>query len=164
MFRMLTVAILVLAAMPALAQSEGPKGEGPKGEGAGDERRYQFNPVDGGTLRLDTRSGQVSLCSRRASGWACALVADDRNALEQEIARLQADNGRLQSENGRLKQSLLDRGAPLPEGATPPSAPGGEAAPAPRRDEIDRVMSALERVWRRLVDMIGSLQKDMGKS
>lgn len=159
MIRMLTVATLVLASMPALAQSEGPKGEG-----AGDERRYQFNPVEGGTLRLDTRSGQVSLCSRRATGWVCALVADDRNALEQEIARLQADNGRLQSENGRLKQSLLDRGAPLPDGATPPPAERGDAVPAPRRDEIDRVMSALERVWRRLVDMIGNLQKDMGKS
>ncbi|MDQ2082501.1 hypothetical protein RA307_20130 [Xanthobacteraceae bacterium Astr-EGSB] len=158
MIRMLTVATLVLASMPALAQSEVPKGDG-----AGDERRYQFNPVEGGTLRLDTRSGQVSLCSRRAGGWVCALVADDRNAFEQEIARLQADNGRLQSENGRLKQSLLDRGAPLPDGAAPP-AERGEATPAPRRDEIDRVMSALERAWRRLVDMIGNLQKDMGKS
>jgi hypothetical protein len=155
MIRLLLFATLVLAAPPAAAQGEASKGDSP-----GDERRYQFNPVEGGTLRLDTRSGQVSLCSRRAAGWACALVADDRAALDQEIGRLQADNSRLQAENGRLKQSLLDRGAPLPEGATPPSE-RGEASP--RRDEIDRVMSTVERMWRRLVEMIINLQKDMSK-
>jgi hypothetical protein len=157
MIRILLFATLVLAVSPAAAQSETAKGDGP----GGDERRYQFNPVEGGTLRLDTRSGQVSLCSRRAAGWACALVADDRAALDQEIGRLQADNSRLQADNGRLKQSLLDRGAPLPDGATPP-ADRGETTP--RRDEIDRMMSTLERVWRRLVEMIVNLQKDMGKS
>jgi hypothetical protein len=157
MIRILLFVTLVLAASPALAQGEASKSDAP----GGDERRYQFNPVEGGSLRLDTRSGQVSLCSRRATGWACALVADDRAALDQEIGRLQADNSRLQAENGRLKQSLLDRGAPLPDGATPPSDRGETT---PRRDEIDRVMSTIERVWRRLVEMIVNLQKDMGKS
>jgi hypothetical protein len=160
MIRMLAVAALALASLPAFAQ-----GDVPKGEGSGDERRYQFNSVEGGTLRLDTRSGQVSLCSRRPSGWVCALVADDRDALEREIARLQADNSHLQADNGRLKQALLDRGAPLPDGAAPPPPPErGDTTPAPRRDEVDRMMSTLERVWRRLVDMIVNLQKEMGRS
>jgi hypothetical protein len=157
MMRNLLFATLVLAASPAAAQSEAARTDSP----GGDERRYQFNPVEGGTLRLDTRSGQVSLCSRKPAGWACALVADDRAALDQEIGRLQADNSRLQAENGRLKQSLLDRGAPLPDGAAPPPD-RGEATP--RRDEIDRVMSTIERVWRRLVEMIVNLQKDLGRS
>lgn len=159
MVRVLTIAILALASMPALAQGEVPKGEAPKGEG--DERRYQFTAVDGGALRLDTRSGQVSLCSRRPAGWACALLADDRSALEQEIARLQADNARLRADNARLEQALRHRGVPLPDGAEPP-ADRGDATP--RRDEIDRMMATLERVWRRLVEMIVNLQKDMSKS
>jgi hypothetical protein len=158
MIRTLLFTALVVATSSAIAPAETSRGEGP----GGDERRYQFNPVEGGALRLDTRSGQVSLCSRRAAGWACALVADDRAALDQEIGRLQADNSRLQAENGRLKQSLLDRGAPLPDGAKPPPADRGETPP--RRDEIDRMMSTIERVWRRLVDMIINLQKDMGKT
>lgn len=157
MIRFLLFAILVMAASPASAQSDAARSDSP----GGDERRYQFNQVEGGTLRLDTRSGQVSLCSRRAAGWACALVADDRGALEQEIGRLQADNERLKAENGRLKQSLLDRGGPLPDAAKPP-ADRGEATP--KHDEIDRMMATLERVWRRLVEMIVNLQKDMGKT
>jgi hypothetical protein len=157
MTRILWFAALVAAASSVIAQAQSPKSESP----GGDERRYQFNTVDGGALRLDTRSGQVSLCSKRAAGWACALVADDRAALDQEIGRLQADNSRLQAENGRLKQSLLDRGAPLPDGTKPP-ADRGETTP--RRDDIDRMMSTIERVWRRLVDMIVNLQRDMGKT
>src|SRR5215472_5662026 len=32
--------------------------------------RYSFNPVANGVLRLDTRTGQVSQCSRGDVGWA----------------------------------------------------------------------------------------------
>jgi hypothetical protein len=54
--------------------------------------RYSFNPVADGVLRLDTRAGQVSQCSRSDIGWACKVVPDERSALETEIARLQGDN------------------------------------------------------------------------
>jgi hypothetical protein len=33
--------------------------------------RYSFNPVADGVLRLDSRTGQVSQCSRSDAGWAC---------------------------------------------------------------------------------------------
>src|SRR5262249_45303979 len=42
------------------------------------ESRYSFNPVADGVLRLDTRTGQVSQCSRSDVGWACKLVPDER--------------------------------------------------------------------------------------
>ena len=146
-----------LSITPAFAQSEAPKGD------LGEDRRYQFNQVEGGYLRLDTRTGQVSLCNRRPSGWACGMVADERAALDQEIDRLTSDNGRLKDENGRLKQALRDRGTSPPAADnTPRRGERGEALP--RDEEIDRVMSAIERVWRRLVEMIVNLQKDMRKS
>src|SRR5215831_5073575 len=69
--------------------------------------RYSFNPVADGVLRLDTRTGQVSQCSRNDVGWACKLVPDERSALEIEIARLQG-------ENASLKKELLARGLPVP--------------------------------------------------
>src|SRR5215813_8003401 len=56
-----------------------------------------------GVLRLDTRTGQVSQCSRSDIGWACKVVPDERSALETEIARLQG-------ENTSLKKELLARG------------------------------------------------------
>ena len=114
--------------------------------------RYSFSSVPDGVLRLDTRTGQVSLCARQASGWTCNAVPDERQALESEIARLQR-------ENGALKKDMLARGLPLPGGVA--KAPSAEQqrelnlkVPLPSDAEIDRVMSAFEKMWRRLVDMV----------
>src|SRR5262249_60618368 len=65
--------------------------------------RYSFNPVADGVLRLDTRTGQVSQCSRSDVGWACKVGPDERSALETEIARLQGGKP-------SLEQELLARG------------------------------------------------------
>mgnify|MGYP006183513947 CR=1 FL=1 len=37
--------------------------------------RYSFHQVTEGTLRLDSRTGQVSLCARQGSSWSCAAAA-----------------------------------------------------------------------------------------
>ncbi len=73
----------------------------------GENGRYTFSQVSDGMLRLDTRTGQVSLCAKKDAGWACNTVPDERQALESEIARLQR-------ENGTLKKDMLARGLPLP--------------------------------------------------
>src|SRR6476646_10613135 len=113
--------------------------------------RYSFSQVSDGMLRLDTRSGAVSICAKKDAGWACNSVPDERAALENEIARLQ-------SENGALKKEMLAHGLSLPGGVA--SAPAGSQrelnlkVPLPSDAEIDRVMSAFERMWRRLQDMV----------
>ena len=114
--------------------------------------RYSFSPVPDGLMRLDTRTGQVSLCARQAAGWACNTVPDERSALENEIARLQR-------ENGALKKDMLARNLPLPGGVTgaPQTARERELnlkVPLPSDAEIDRVMSAFEKMWRRLIDIV----------
>src|SRR5215831_2255856 len=38
---------------------------------ATENSRYSLYPVADGVLRLDTRSGQISQCSRSDIGWAC---------------------------------------------------------------------------------------------
>jgi hypothetical protein len=113
--------------------------------------RYTFSQVPDGTLRLDTRTGTVSICAKKDTGWACNTVPDERQALESEI-------GRLQRENGELKKEMLARGLPLPGGvASAPPANQRELnlkVPLPSDAEIDRVTSALERMWRRLQEMV----------
>ncbi len=90
--------------------------------GAGQrERPLHFSPVPDGMLRLDTRTGAVSICAKKDASWACTSVPDERQALENEIARLQR-------ENGALKKDMLARGLPLPGGVA--SAPLGESARA----------------------------------
>lgn len=127
----------------ALAQTATPDSE---------NGRYTFNSTADGMLRLDTRTGQVSLCAKSSSSWACNAVPDERSALESEIARLQR-------ENAALKKDMLARNLPLPSDVT--GLPSGSQqrelnlkVPLPSDAEVDRVMSAFERMWRRLVDMV----------
>jgi hypothetical protein len=117
--------------------------------------RYSLYPVADGVLRLDTRTGQISQCSRSDVGWACKVVPDERAALETEIARLQG-------ENATLKKELLGRGLPIP-GAPDRSVakPDEPEVKLPSDADVDRVVSFLEKVWRRLVEMGRSVQKDI---
>ena len=113
--------------------------------------RYTFSQVSDGMLRLDTRTGQVSLCARKDATWACNAVPDERQALESEIARLQR-------ENGAMKKDMVARGLPLPSGVAggPPSSSRelNVTVPLPSDAEIDRMMTVFEKMWRRLVDMM----------
>ncbi len=117
--------------------------------------RYSFSAVADGVLRLDTRTGQVSQCIRSDAGWTCKVVPDERAALETEIVRLQG-------ETAMLKKELLARGLPVPNvpgssGATP----GEPDLKLPSDAEVDRVISFLEKFWRRLIEMGRSVQKDI---
>lgn len=147
---------MLLATAGALRAQAPPPGLPPDA----DTTRYSYHRIDNGFVRLDLRTGQVSLCGRGAGGWACLATPDDRAALEAEI-------GRLQAENAALKKALLDRGLALP-GGTKPGAPAARApspdAKAPSDADIDRVMSVFERIWRRLIEMIANIQRDLNKT
>jgi hypothetical protein len=123
-----------------------------------DDSRFTFHHTDNGFLRLDGRSGQVSICTRRAPGWLCQTVPDERGALEAEIARLQADNA-------SLKKELLAHDLALPPGVKPdlPAKVGEPRIALPSDGEIDQVMSFVEKVWKRLVEMIVNTQKEIMK-
>jgi hypothetical protein len=141
--RTAAVAILVLAALATPSMAQTPDSE---------NGRYSFKDIDSGVLRLDGRTGQVSLCAKRASGWACEAVPDERAALETEIARLQR-------ELGTLKKDMLARGLPLPGGVATLPPPDRQRelnlrVPLPSDAELDRAMTALEKVWKRLIDMV----------
>jgi hypothetical protein len=123
--------------------------------------RYSFNRVDEGFLRVDHRTGQVSLCDRRAVGWACQAIPDDRTALESEITRLQ-------NENASLKTELLSRNLPLPNASKDQTQVDSHAATRgeptlrlPSDEDLDRVKIFIEKVWRRLVEMMMNIQKDV---
>ena len=110
------------------------------------------------------------------TGWTCAAAPEDRSALENEIARLQR-------ENASLKKTLLARGeGPNPPGANSPGAmtetkpearpvpPGNVPDPSakppgqfqpPSEADVDRALAYVKNVWRKLVDMMMDLQRDI---
>jgi hypothetical protein len=143
----LIIAALVVTS-PALAEDTTP------GNGEG---RYSFNKVADGFLRLDTQTGEVSLCSRRTVGWACLAAPEDRVVLENEITRLR-------SENAALKKDILSRGLQLPPG-TMPEPPvvqnGDHTLRLPSDIDLNRLMTFVGRVWHRLVEAIARAQNQI---
>ena len=139
--------------IPAPAQAHEPAPETENG-------RYSFNRIEEGFLRLDHRTGQVSLCDRRAVGWACQAIPDDRTALESEIMHLQ-------NENAALRSELVARNLPPPGAdkdiaqADPPARRGEPSLRLPSDEDLDRVKTFIEKVWRRLVEMMMNIQKDV---
>jgi hypothetical protein len=148
----LIVAAVCLAGLAPAAAAETPDTE---------NGRYTLQPSGDGMIRLDTRTGAVSNCSNSAAGWACYAVPDERKALDDEI-------GRLQAENDKLKAQLASRDpAASAKSEDKPAAPNTAEnqrkieIPLPSDQDMDRVMSFLQRAWKRLVDMANQMQKDV---
>jgi uncharacterized small protein (DUF1192 family) len=158
--------VVTLAAAPVRAQTTPDSDSG----------RYKFSPTpDGGVLRLDTRTGGVSNCAKRdTAGWACYSVPDERDALDAEIGRLQAETTRLKDE---LKKRDVAGAAnksdtPAPNGnleknnnPDPGKTDAGKGnrleLQLPSDQDIDRMVGYLERAWRRLVDAANRMQRDV---
>ena len=142
---------------PGIAQSEA------TAPGVEDNGRYSFHRVEDGFIRLDSRTGRLSQCSGNVIGWFCKTMPDDRTAFESEI-------GRLQQQNAELKKSLLARGRKPPAGATgeSPTAEAPDTADkntqaqrAPSEADFDRAFAYMKNAWRRLVEMMVELQRDI---
>jgi hypothetical protein len=131
--------------------------------------RYALAPVADGVLRLDTRTGAVSTCNNTGTGWACYAVPDERAALDAEIGRLQADNERLRTELAAREPTVpgkIDEPLPKTDSLKKPEPKVAEGErkieiPLPSDRDMDRMMSFLERTWRRLVDIANRMQKDV---
>src|SRR5438552_8448026 len=131
--------------------------------------RYTLSPVADGVIRLDTRTGTVSTCNNTGAGWACYAVPDERAALDAEIGRLQADNEKLKAElasraptvTGKIEESM-PKSDSLKK--SEPKVAEGERKieiPLPSDRDMDRMMSFLERAWRRLIEMANRVQRDV---
>jgi len=130
--------------------------------------RYTLSPAADGIVRLDTRTGAVSNCSNSGTGWACHAVPDERAALDAEIGRLQAENDRLKVQLAERDQAAKKSDEALPKSdslkkAEPKVADGERKIeiPLPSDQDVERMMSFVERAWRRLIDMANRVQKDV---
>jgi hypothetical protein len=91
--------------------------------------RFSLQPAEGGFLRMDKQTGEVSFCAAKDGVASCRLGAEERTALEAEIARLRAENAKLKA-----------------AGLAPP-----KPSTLPSEQEFERAMSFTERFLRRIM-------------
>jgi hypothetical protein len=153
---MIRAIVLALVGM-GLALSSAARAQG--AELDNQDSRFSFYRAEGGFLRLDGRSGEVSMCTRHGPAWVCEGLPEERAAYDAEIARLQADNA-------VLKKEFLAHSLPLPAGVLPDAVgpSGGIPRIVLRGDrEMHRMIDAIGVAWRRLVEMVAGLQKYVQK-
>jgi len=94
--------------------------------------------TEGGFVRLDTTTGEVSLCREQDGQIVCRMAADERAAFEKELDLL------------TKRVEALEKG-----GATALS----DAKPAlPTDEEIDRTMSIMEKMMQRFMGIVKNLE------
>jgi hypothetical protein len=114
-------AVALAPAFPAAAQTPEPP--------ATDVDRYAMSPAEGGFLRLDKQTGKVSFCTVEGGLSVCRLSAEEKAALEADVARLARENAELRAKlSGQKGASSL-----------------------PSEDEFERTLSFTERFLRRMM-------------
>jgi predicted nucleic acid-binding Zn-ribbon protein len=81
-------------------------------------------------------------------------LTDENKVLTDKLASLQASNALMQNELDALKPP-----PPLPKAEVP--SDGKDDLKLPSREDMERAKAALGDAWRKLMDMIGQMQKDM---
>ena len=102
------------------------------------EGRYRMEKTETGFVRLDTASGDVSLCREQDGQIVCRMAADERAAFEKELDLL------------TKRVEALEKG-----GATALT----DAKPAlPTDEEIDRTMTIMEKMMQRFMGIVKNLE------
>jgi hypothetical protein len=146
---------VVAFATPAIAQTREPIPPS--------DTRFSITPTEDGYLKLDGRTGVVSQCRRENGEFACTLVPDERQALQEEIDRLALEVTDLRGQlaaRGMTEPGMTQPGPGIgdlpadepPRVDTPPTP--GPRADLPDDREIDRALDLMERFMRRFMNII----------
>lgn len=100
--------------------------------------RYSMQKSETGIARLDTQTGEVSLCQEKDAQLVCRTAADERAAFEQEIdlltKRVEALEKAVKSGESVAKRDL------------------------PTDEEIDRTMGIMERMMRKFMEIVKDIE------
>lgn len=103
--------------------------------------RYTMEKTDDGIVRMDTATGEMSLCHERNGRLDCGTMAgEERGVLEDRIDRLE---GRLSA----MEKEIADLKA-------------GGAGALPSDKDLDRAMGVMEDFMRRFFNMVDGLNRD----
>jgi hypothetical protein len=159
-FKLAALLVAVVGTAEVLAQASAQPSGG----------RFTMHPVEGGALRLDTDTGQVSQCRPREGGqWLCQSLPDERAALEKEIERLNGENKELQSAVKRLEELAglppepRSRERHAGKGNDKPEPGFGGMNRLPTEQDVDQVMSYLRGMLKKFKEKLREFDDLDGK-
>lgn len=114
---------------------------------------YTMTPAGSAVIRLNTRTGAVSLCHSNDESWICEAMPDEHIDLQRETARLKEENETLRAEIIRLEKAVGRTRRQMSEKKQ------DHMRLAPSEETVDEMMAVLEKMVRRFQDMVDSLEK-----
>lgn len=111
---------------------------------AAETQRYQMEKTDTGYVRMDTETGEMSICEERSGQLVCKLAADERTALQDEIGRLQGEIETIEQRIDKLENSLSAK----------------LESTLPSEEEFQKTMGYVERFFRSFMGMIKDFEKE----
>jgi hypothetical protein len=108
-----------------------------------DVDRYRLEKTEDGYVRMDTATGEMSLCEERDGQLVCKLAAEERAAFQDEIDRLQTKLDGLEERVVKLE-----------------SRPAIPEALVPSEEEFDKSMDLMEKFFRRFMGIVKDFEKN----
>jgi predicted nuclease with TOPRIM domain len=127
------------------------------GASAAEPDRYRLEETPNGYVRMDTRTGAMSICEEKWGELVCKMAADERTAVQDEIERLQTE---LKVLNDRLAtvKVLEDRVARLENSMT-----ARIEKTLPTEEDFNKTMSYMERFFRSFMGIVKDFESDSSK-
>ena len=113
--------------------------------GAQEADRFTMEKTADGYVRLNSQTGEMSICKETSGQLVCRLAADDRVSLEDEMDRM---SERLDGLEKRL--ALIEDGAK-------------SSFNLPTDQEIDKTVGVMQRFFRGFAGIVKELDSDLSK-
>ncbi|MGN6467429.1 MAG: hypothetical protein ACTHLP_18335 [Rhizobiaceae bacterium] len=104
--------------------------------------RYVFQKSGDGFARLDSETGQISLCKNTSDALSCRPATEEKPASQSEIDRLNQKVDRLEKQLADLEKRVVSPKDLLPSD-----------------EQVDRTLGIMERFFRRFIDIAKDFDK-----
>lgn len=109
---------------------------------AQDTARYQMEKTADGYVRLDTVTGDMSVCKEQSGQLICRAAADDRTSLADEIGRIDTRLAAIEKKLDNSGMSGLSSNNDLPT-----------------EEEFEKTMGYMEKFFRRFMGIVRDLNE-----
>lgn len=106
--------------------------------------RYRLEKSGDDFVRMDTQTGEMSVCRQQSGQLVCRLAADERSAFQADVDRLTGQVKALETRVGALEGSLTQR----------------LERSLPTEEEFSKSLSYMERFLRGFMGIVKDIEND----